>query len=74
MPRSVSAAQIQRRVGRSGQGGGEPNNGDNATGRGPSGALARRLVMPWDQAWAMWLLYAALLIFLFSGPARANRK
>ena len=30
--------------------------------------------MPWDQAWAMWLLYAALLIFLFSGPARAGRK
>jgi len=26
--------------------------------------------MPWDQAWAMWLLFAALLIFLFSGPAR----
>lgn len=30
--------------------------------------------MPWDQAWAMWLMCAALLIFLFSGPARANRK
>jgi len=30
--------------------------------------------MPWEQGWAMWLLYAALLIFLFSGPARTSRK
>jgi hypothetical protein len=29
-------------------------------------------MMPWEQAWAMWLLFAALLIFLFSGPARAG--
>ena len=30
--------------------------------------------MPWDQAWAMWLLFAAVLIYLFSGPARAKGK
>lgn len=30
-------------------------------------------MMPWEQAWAMWLLFAALLIYLFSGPARAGR-
>lgn len=30
--------------------------------------------MPWEQAWAMWLLYAAVLIFLFGGGARSARK
>jgi hypothetical protein len=36
--------------------------------------------MPWKQEWAMWLLYAALLIFLLTprvgkqvGPARSAR-
>lgn len=29
--------------------------------------------MPWEHEWAMWLLYAALLIYLFSGPARSSR-
>lgn len=30
-------------------------------------------MMPWDQAWAMWLLFAAAVVFLLSGPARAAR-
>jgi len=30
--------------------------------------------MPWEQAWAMWLLFAALLIFLLSAPARGSRS
>ena len=30
--------------------------------------------MPWEQAWAMWLLFAAALIYLLSGPARAARS
>jgi hypothetical protein len=31
-------------------------------------------MMPWEQAWAMWLLFAVLLIFLLSGPARAGKR
>jgi hypothetical protein len=30
--------------------------------------------MPWEQGWAMWLLYAALLIFLFSAASWGTRK
>jgi hypothetical protein len=29
--------------------------------------------MPWDQEWAMWLLYAAVLIFLLRAPITARR-
>jgi len=43
-------------------------------GKGVTDATVFGHDMPWDQAWAMWLLYAAVLIFLFSGPARVNRK